>query len=154
FIEGHGHGAALEDQIAGRVEDPLAGRHPPGCGGFPLDGGGLGLVHYGQHSADIGLDSPLLPHRLDYIVQYGLRPRTEERTVMTTAETGALQQQLEQINAQIPEPIAERITTAIAEVDASGVASGWAPGQRAPEFSLPDAMERPVSLKERLSGGP
>jgi peroxiredoxin len=73
---------------------------------------------------------------------------------MTTAETGALQQQLEQINAQTPAPIAERITAAIAEIDASGVAAGLAPGRQAPGFSLPDPMERPVSLQERLSHGP
>ena len=73
---------------------------------------------------------------------------------MATAEAGALEQQLEQINAQIPKPIARRITTAIAEVDASSVAPGLAPGEQAPEFSLPDAMERSVSLQERLSGGP
>jgi peroxiredoxin len=73
---------------------------------------------------------------------------------MTTAETGALPHQFEQINAQIPAPIAARITAAIDEIDASGVAAGLAPGQPAPEFSLPDALERPVSLKERLSGGP
>jgi peroxiredoxin len=73
---------------------------------------------------------------------------------MTTADTGALQPHLERINAQTPEPIAERITTAIAEIDASGVAPGLAPGEQAPQFSLPDAMQRPVSLKERLSRGP
>ena len=73
---------------------------------------------------------------------------------MTTAEAGALQHQLEQINAQIPEAIAERITTAIGDVDASGVAPGLAPGDKAPEFSLPDAMDRSVSLAERLSRGP
>ena len=73
---------------------------------------------------------------------------------MSTADTGALQPQLEQINAQTPEPIAQRITAAIAEIDASGVALGLEPGEQAPEFSLPDAMELPVSLKERLSGGP
>ena len=73
---------------------------------------------------------------------------------MSTADTGALQPQLEQINAQTPEPIAERITTAIAEIDASGAAPGLAPGEQAPQFSLPDAMQRPVSLEERLSRGP
>jgi peroxiredoxin len=73
---------------------------------------------------------------------------------MTTAEAGTLQQQLEQINAQIPEPIGERITAAIGEVDASGDTPGLAPGEQAPEFSLPDAIERSVSLGERLSGGP
>jgi peroxiredoxin len=73
---------------------------------------------------------------------------------MRTADTGALQPQLEQINAQTPETIAQRITAAIDEIDASGVAPGLEPGEQAPEFSLPDAMELPVSLKERLSGGP
>jgi peroxiredoxin len=73
---------------------------------------------------------------------------------MTTAEAGALQPQLEEINTQIPEPITERITTAIADIDASGAAPGLAPGERAPGFSLPDAMERSVSLQERLSAGP
>src|SRR5215468_1658405 len=73
---------------------------------------------------------------------------------MTTAEPRALQQQLEQINAQIPEPVGERITTAIGRVDSSGVAPGLAPGEEAPDFSLPDAMERSVSLRERLAGGP
>jgi peroxiredoxin len=73
---------------------------------------------------------------------------------MATAEAGVLQQQLEQINAQIPDPIAARITAAIAEVDASGAAPGLAVGNEAPEFSLPDAMGRTVSLRERLSGGP
>jgi peroxiredoxin len=73
---------------------------------------------------------------------------------MTTADIGALQPQLEQINAQTPAPIAQRITTAIAEIDASGMAPGLAPGEQAPQFSLPDAKERPISLKERLSDGP
>jgi peroxiredoxin len=73
---------------------------------------------------------------------------------MTTADTGALQPHLEKINAQTPGRIVERITTAIAEIDASGVAPGLAPGEQAPQFSLPDAMQRPVSLEERLSRGP
>ena len=73
---------------------------------------------------------------------------------MTTAETGALQQQLEQINAQIPDPIGRRITAAIAEIESSGTAPGLPIGDRAPDFSLPDATGRPVSLRERLSTGP
>jgi peroxiredoxin len=87
---------------------------------------------------------------VDWEVHFGLSRAQKKGTIMTTAEAGALQHQLERINAQIPAPIAERITTAIAEIDASGLE----PGQPAPEFSLPDAMERPVWLKERLSGGP
>jgi peroxiredoxin len=73
---------------------------------------------------------------------------------MATAEAAALQQQLEQINAQIPDSIAARITAAVAEVEASEVAPGLAPGEHAPDFSLPDAMQRSVSLQERLSDGP
>jgi peroxiredoxin len=73
---------------------------------------------------------------------------------MATAEAGALQEQMEQINEQIPEPIAGRITAAIAEIDVSGQAPGLAVGENAPEFSLPDAEGRAVSLRERLSSGP
>jgi peroxiredoxin len=70
---------------------------------------------------------------------------------MATAEAGALQ---EQINAQIPESVTQRIGAAIAEVEASGAVPGLAVGERAPEFSLPDAVGRTISLRERLSGGP
>lgn len=73
---------------------------------------------------------------------------------MTMAEPGALQQRLEEINAQIPGPIAERVTAAIGEVEASNVAPGLSIGERAPDFVLPDANGRPVSLQERLAGGP
>jgi peroxiredoxin len=73
---------------------------------------------------------------------------------MTTAEQGALAQQLEQIDAQVPEPIGERITAAVAEIETSGAATGLRIGDRAPEFSLPDANGRAVSLRERLSAGP
>lgn len=73
---------------------------------------------------------------------------------MAKAERDALQQQLEQIDAQVPDPIAERITAAIAEIRDSGGAPGLAVGERAPAFSLPDAMGRAASLGERLSSGP
>jgi peroxiredoxin len=73
---------------------------------------------------------------------------------MATAEAGVLQRQLEQIDAQIPEPVAERVTAAIAEVEASGAVPGLAVGDQAPEFSLPDALGRAISLRERLSAGP
>jgi peroxiredoxin len=73
---------------------------------------------------------------------------------MTTAEAGALAQQLDMINEQVPEPIAERISAAIAAVEASGVARGLAVGEKAPEFTLPDATGATVSLRERLIAGP
>lgn len=73
---------------------------------------------------------------------------------MSTVESGTLRSQLEQVDAQVPAPIGDRISAAIAEVDASGTAPGLTVGDRAPEFSLPDAQGRTVSLSERLSGGP
>jgi peroxiredoxin len=73
---------------------------------------------------------------------------------VATAEAGLLQQQLEQINAQIPEPIAARISAAIAEVEVSRAVEGLAVGELAPEFSLPDALGRLISLRERQSDGP
>jgi peroxiredoxin len=69
---------------------------------------------------------------------------------MATAEARSLQRQLEQIDAEVPEPVGQRITAAIAEIGSSGLAVG----DKAPDFSLPDATGRTVSLHERLSGGP
>jgi peroxiredoxin len=73
---------------------------------------------------------------------------------MASTEAAVLQQQLEEINAQIPEPIAQRITAAVAEIESSGAVPGLAVGDHAPDFSLPDAIGRAVSLRERLSAGP
>jgi peroxiredoxin len=73
---------------------------------------------------------------------------------MATAEAGAIQQQLDQVDAEIPEPISQRVTAAVAQVDASGAVPGLAVGELAPDFTLPDARGRAVSLRERLSDGP
>jgi peroxiredoxin len=72
----------------------------------------------------------------------------------TTEEAGSLRQQLEAIDSQIPEPIARRITAAIGEVETSAAAPGLSVGEEAPDFTLPDAQGRAVSLRERLSNGP
>jgi peroxiredoxin len=73
---------------------------------------------------------------------------------MSTAEAGPVQRQLEQVDAQVPEPIAQRVTAAIAEIEVSGAVRGLAVGEQAPNFGLPDARGRVVSLRERLSDGP
>src|SRR5882672_1072873 len=74
--------------------------------------------------------------------------------IIAAQETGALQAQLDRISAQVPVPISNRIDAAIREIEASGTAPGLSVGDRAPEFTLPDQLGRPVSLKERLATGP
>jgi peroxiredoxin len=73
---------------------------------------------------------------------------------MATVERRALEPQLDQVSAQVPQPISDRIDASLAEVAASGTAPGLAVGERAPEFELPDALGKTVSLRERLLAGP
>jgi peroxiredoxin len=68
--------------------------------------------------------------------------------------TVGLNVELGQMVAQIPGPIAERLATAAAAVTASGVAPGIALGERAPGFTLPNAIGQPVALADQLSFGP
>lgn len=65
-----------------------------------------------------------------------------------------LSTRLDAVTAQIPPEINERIDRALAEVSASGVAPGLAVGERAPGFTLPDALGKDVSLADRLDAGP
>jgi len=65
-----------------------------------------------------------------------------------------LSAQLDAVTEQVPTEIGARTEAALAEVAASGVASGLAVGDRAPGFTLPDALGRDVSLAELLSAGP
>ena len=65
-----------------------------------------------------------------------------------------LREQLDGITAAIPEPIGARIDAGVAEVEASRAAPGLAVGDRAPGFTLPDALGRPVSLADLLAEGP
>jgi peroxiredoxin len=61
-----------------------------------------------------------------------------------------LRQQLDGITAAIPEPIGTRIDAGVREIDAAGLAIG----DRAPDFTLPDALGRPLSAAELLAEGP
>ena len=61
---------------------------------------------------------------------------------------------LDQITAQLPPDVNERLDRAIAEIAASAKAPGLAVGEAAPQFTLPDAQGKPVSLEARLSAGP
>ncbi len=65
-----------------------------------------------------------------------------------------LREQLDGITTAIPEPIAVRIDAGVAEIEASQAAPGLAVGDRAPDFTLPDALGRPVSLADLLAEGP
>jgi peroxiredoxin len=65
-----------------------------------------------------------------------------------------LSSQLDAVNDQVPAEIGARIDAAIADIAESGVAPGLAVGARAPEFTLPDATGKPVSLARRLGDGP
>jgi peroxiredoxin len=73
---------------------------------------------------------------------------------MSTTPSGELTRQLAEYAAHIPAPVAERLAAAFAEITASGAAPGLAVGEQAPDFSLPDATGRTVSLATRLARGP
>ncbi len=72
----------------------------------------------------------------------------------TTRPVPALRPQLDQITANIPDAIASRIEAGVAEIDASGVAPGLAVGDHAPNFTLPDALGRSVTVADLLVQGP
>lgn len=69
-------------------------------------------------------------------------------------ELPKLNEQLLQQAGKAPPEVIERIKAAQGEVTESGVAPGLDVGGVAPDFSLPDALGRPISLRERLSHGP
>jgi peroxiredoxin len=72
----------------------------------------------------------------------------------TGSSLPSLQSRLDEITAQIPDSISSRINAATTDIDASGVAPGLAVGDTAPDFTLPDALGRPVTLFELLAQGP
>lgn len=71
---------------------------------------------------------------------------------MTDPET--LATNLEAIDAQVPPAIGDRISRALDDVRQSGRAPGLAVGDVAPDFVLPDARGKRVSLRDRLASGP
>jgi len=76
-------------------------------------------------------------------------------TQMSTANKApSLQEQLAGIGSAIPEETRTRIDEAISEIVTSGAAVGLEVGDKAPDFTLPDAFGNPVSLSDRLSHGP
>jgi len=66
----------------------------------------------------------------------------------------SLQSQLDEIIEQTPESIGSRIKMDTDDIDASGIAPGLAAGDTAPNFTLPDALGRPVQLSDLLAQGP
>ena len=66
----------------------------------------------------------------------------------------SMQEQLGSITASIPEAIGARIDVGVADIDESGVAPGLAIGDRAPNFTLPDALGQPITLADLLNQGP
>jgi peroxiredoxin len=68
--------------------------------------------------------------------------------------TGELTRQLAEFVAKIPDPVATRLRAASDETTASGVAPGLAVSERAPGFTLPNALGEPVALYRRLAQGP
>jgi peroxiredoxin len=74
--------------------------------------------------------------------------------VSATSAVPAIQQELNKITASIPEAIGTRIDSGVNEIDASGVAPGLAIGDHAPNFTLPDARGKSVTLADLLVQGP
>jgi peroxiredoxin len=68
--------------------------------------------------------------------------------------TGELTRQLAEFAAKIPDPVTQRLEAAADDITASGVASGIGVGERAPDFTLPNALGEPVGLAQRLAQGP
>jgi peroxiredoxin len=67
---------------------------------------------------------------------------------------GALAEQLNGITESIPVELAGRIKAGVDEVTTSGVAPGLAVGDKAPDFTLSDAVGKQVGLADLLAEGP
>jgi peroxiredoxin len=63
-------------------------------------------------------------------------------------------EELDAITTSIPEAIGNRIVAGVAEINSSGVALGLQVGDLAPDFTLLDALGKPVTLSELLTNGP
>jgi peroxiredoxin len=82
--------------------------------------------------------------------------RRDERTdpMSSVNPAGELTRQLAEFTAKIPDPVAARLRAAFDETTASGVAPGLGVGERAPNFTLPNAVGEPVGLAPRVAKGP
>jgi peroxiredoxin len=72
----------------------------------------------------------------------------------TTSPLEALQPQLDAMSSRSPEAVRARIAAGVNEIAASGTAHGLAVGAQAPDFTLPDALGKPVTLSDLLKDGP
>ena len=72
----------------------------------------------------------------------------------TSTPALSLKEQLDGITSAIPEVIGSRIDAGVREIEASRAVPGLAVGDHAPNFTLPDALGRPVSLADLLAQGP
>ncbi len=64
------------------------------------------------------------------------------------------QEELDAITASIPKAIADRIAAGVAEIKASGTAPGLEVGDKAPDFTLSNALGESVTLSKLLANGP
>lgn len=67
---------------------------------------------------------------------------------------GPLEHQIEEFRRGIPPDITERIDRMVAELRERDAVPGIAIGERAPDFTLPDAHGNPITLTDRLATGP
>lgn len=72
----------------------------------------------------------------------------------TGSPLASLHAQLNEIITQIPDQISSRIKAGTSALGASHIAPGLAVGDRAPNFTLPDALGQPVTLSNLLAQGP
>ncbi len=74
---------------------------------------------------------------------------------MSASESSpSLQSELDAVSSTIPGEIDDRIRTGAQAIAASGSAEGLHVGERAPDFSLPDALGHVISLSTLRAHGP
>jgi peroxiredoxin len=74
--------------------------------------------------------------------------------VPTSSPARSVKERPGEMTANIPEAVGSRIDTCVSEIAAAGVARGLVVGDQAAEFTLPDALGRPVRLAQLLARRP
>jgi peroxiredoxin len=67
---------------------------------------------------------------------------------------GKLAERISKVTSQVSPLLSEQIAEQLEMLEASQVAPGLATGEQAPDFSLPNRRNQPVSLADRLQEGP